>query len=84
MGEVYTVVCPEQVLFALFITFLYIEVMKNKETKKLKVISELLKHGNISRACKRADLHRQTFYSWLESDTDFYSQVTEARADALA
>lgn len=31
--------------------------------------------GNISQSCKAADISRQTFYNWLESDSDFRQSV---------
>jgi len=55
--------------------------MKDNDIKKLKIINELLKHGNITRACKKAKAPRITFYSWLKADQKFNRSVQDARAD---
>ncbi len=48
------------------------------ETKKAKIIAELERHGNASRACKRASVPRRTFYAWRESDSYFSELVKNA------
>ena len=58
--------------------------MIGNQLEKIKIISELLKHGNITRACDRADISRQSFYDWLKKDTQFRKQVNRARKEALS
>jgi len=55
--------------------------MNENDIKKLKIINELLKHGNITRACEKVIVPRITFYSWLRKDQDFNKCVQDARAD---
>lgn len=38
--------------------------------------------GNVRLACKRANIHRSTFYAWLEQDERFSFEYHQAEADA--
>ena len=40
------------------------------------------KMGNVSKACKAANISRQTFYDWMK-DSDFAGQVDEVREGLL-
>ena len=40
------------------------------------------KMGNVSKACKAANISRQTFYDWM-TDSDFAGQVDEVREGLL-
>ena len=35
-------------------------------------------HGHITRACESANIHRRTYYSWIEKDTKFKELVDDA------
>lgn len=50
---------------------------KNQE-KKQKIISELKRHGNIARACRKTSVCRRLFYYWQSSDAEFKHDVSEA------
>jgi len=45
---------------------------------KDKIIEFLAEHANVSLACKRAGVSRETFYRWKESDEEFDTEVQVA------
>jgi len=57
--------------------------MEENDVTKLKVINELLKHGNVTLACRRVGLPRITYYSWLKNDDNFNKSVQDARDDFI-
>jgi hypothetical protein len=60
-------------------------IFKDKtDTKKKKVIEALQFHkGIVKNACKDADIHRSTFYSWCDQDDDFAREVKSVKEDSI-
>ena len=54
--------------------------MAKDRSKFLEVYAS--KMGNVSKACKAANISRQTFYDWMK-DSDFAGQVDEVREGLL-
>lgn len=54
--------------------------------KKNRLLLAFAEHGNLTRACKDADITRRTHYNWLADDPEYvlqYADAQEAAADAL-
>ena len=56
--------------------------MKDSEKKKTKLIKHLRRNGNISHACKHADISVRNYYYWLD-DAEFKNEVREAKIEYL-
>ena len=53
------------------------EQLRTKNNKKI-MIKELIKSfGNITSACLKTNIDRQTFYNWMEDDNKFKNKVDE-------
>ena len=52
---------------------------------KKKIFLETLKNklGNITKACQAANIGRQTYYDWIDSDKDFEQQCLFAKESLL-
>ena len=55
-----------------------------QNTRKLSKKETFLKclhnnHGHISKACEKANIHRRTYYSWIEKDEKFKDMVEDAK-----
>jgi len=54
------------------------------DNNKKEILEELEKHnGIVSSACKSIGLPRSTYYSWLNSDPEFKSQVDDIQEVAI-
>lgn len=55
------------------------------ETKQLKaqpiILREVRQHGNVSRACRVANVNRRTVNRWRESDAVFDAAMTVALSE---
>lgn len=49
-------------------------------SQKEKILEHLTESGNVSFACKRVGLERKTFYRWIEADSIFSDEASEAIA----
>lgn len=56
---------------------------ETKTDRKQKVLDELRKHGNFSRAARRVNINRRTIFGWRQRDKVFESAVKEALREAL-
>ena len=57
---------------------------KNRHIKKEAMLSALEKSlGVVTVACKQADIHRSTYYKWLNEDEDFAKAVKDIENIAL-
>ncbi|USN88271.1 MAG: hypothetical protein H6779_02390 [Candidatus Nomurabacteria bacterium] len=52
-------------------------ILKQQE----KVLQSLCESGNVSFACKKAGLSRETYYRWVKEDEDFAVQADKAISD---
>lgn len=57
----------------------------NTTARKKKVFLELLlkNAGNISLACKKADIARSTYYEWLDNDEEFANAVQDKEEELI-
>ena len=55
-----------------------------KTTKKDTFLAALAKNlGHISKACKSANIHRQTYYLWIEKDEAFKDKCDDVQESFL-
>lgn len=60
--------------------------MTKERTKKMKgIVIECLEQslGVVTTACKKANIHRSTFYEWMKEDEKFESKVREIQDVAI-
>ena len=57
---------------------------RQKSTKKEKFLKALESNlGHITDACKSANIHRQTYYMWIEKDKDFKQSCDDVQETFL-
>ena len=52
----------------------------NQKISKKEIFLKCLhdQHGHITKACESANIHRRTYYSWIEKDPKFKERVDDA------
>jgi hypothetical protein len=51
--------------------------LSTEEKKELFLLTYPLTGQNISEACRMAGIHRQTYYLWIDSDTEFAANIDD-------
>ena len=58
----------------------YIPKLSKKETFLIALRNNL---GHISKACTAANIHRQTYYSWIDKDPEFKQECADVEESLL-
>lgn len=55
---------------------------KARQRKKAAFLANYAETGNVTYACRAADVHRSTFYEWTEHDLEFSAALNVAKEEA--
>ena len=61
----------------------YLEQDRTKANKKLFLAVFSMTLGNVTKACQRAQIHRDTYYDWCKRDPEFIEAAKSAAYEGL-